>query len=226
MKPTSEVTFADESIDYYMLTPLETHFMQSLSVCFPAGESYFSRSVISCSAGHGWLFQLAKDFAKQEFYHSRYHEKLNSSVEYRDDVMNKIDKRLDKVLKRLSKTLPKSVNLSATVILEEVTAGLGALLLSDKQLQARFANPEVLELWLAHASDEVAHQYVAELIQKEVKGVKGELLNFVLRPLVKSILMLVVMKVLITLNRKSYHENEITDYYHLSKMIVKFLKRI
>ena len=223
MKETTKVG-EFECIDYYMATPLETHFMQSLSVLFPAGEAYFSRSIISKAAGKGWLFQLAKEFAKQEFYHSSYHNKLNDSPIYKDGVIDRIDGHLDLVLKKLSKVLPKSINLSATVILEEVTARLGALLLSDQHLQARFANADVRDLWIAHATDEVAHQYVAELIQREVDGFKGGLLNVVLRPLVKSILILVVARNIVVLNSKCYHANEIGDYIPFTKMCVKFLK--
>ena len=224
MKETTVVNFNNMDVGCYMATPLETHFMQSLSALFSAGESYFSRSCITCASGHGWLFQLAKEFAKQEFYHSRYHERLNNATKYEDDILNRIDKHLDKTLKKLSQVLPKEVNLSATVILEEVTARLGKMLLTDKELNMRFADSDVHELWIAHATDEVAHKYVAETIQSEIFGVRGKVLNFVLRPLVKTILVLVVAKVLVLLNTKSGDVNEIGDYIPFTKMVVKFLK--
>ncbi len=212
----------DDIESMYMATQLETNFMQSLSVLFAAGEAYFSRAVIK-AANESWLKDLAKEFAQQEFYHSRYHERLNDAVKYDTDIINALDKSLDKTLKQLSKLLPNQINLSATVILEEVTASLGGLLLTDVYVQQRFADDNIRDLWLAHATDEVSHKYVAELIQRNAYGAyTSKVLNDILRPIVKFILVAVVARNNILLGWVS--DVKIGELPKLLILIAKFLK--
>jgi predicted metal-dependent hydrolase len=188
----------------YAGSPLETVFYQSLSVLFKGGESFFCRSLQAYRQDLPDLSPLINDFCKQEIDHSRIHQMLNSNGSGKEwGKAMKIEYSVDMLLRKLSKALPRDVALVVTVVLENVTASLGRLLLDDYELYSRLS-PEAMKLWHYHSGDEVEHEHVALDVFKAA-NVPDELL-IVLAPVVQAALIAVLLKVNIQLavERKSF----------------------
>jgi predicted metal-dependent hydrolase len=188
----------------YAGSPLETVFYQSLSVLFKGGESFFCRSLQAYRQDLPNLSSLINDFCKQEVDHSRIHQMLNSNGSGKEwNKAMKIEHGVDMLLRKLSKVLPRDAALVVTVVLENVTASLGRLLLDDFELYSRLS-PEAMKLWHYHSEDEVAHEHVALDVMKAA-NVPDELL-ITLAPVVQAALIAVLLKVNIQLaiERKSF----------------------
>lgn len=155
MRPTTKFKPTNIPLDYAG-SPLETVFFQALSALFPAGESYFNRSLLAYQKDLPFLAPLIREFTRQEAQHSVMHRALNGD----SAAIELIDRRLDKTLKLATKLLPRAVNLQVTIILESVTADLANVLVGDLAIECRM-NQDAYRAWLIHALDEKAHEHVA-----------------------------------------------------------------
>lgn len=183
MRPTTKFKPTNIPLDYAG-SPLETVFFQALSALFPAGESYFNRSLLAYQKDLPFLAPLIREFTRQEAQHSVMHRALNGD----SAAIELIDRRLDKTLKLATKLLPRAVNLQVTIILESVTADLANVLVGDLAIECRM-NQEAYRAWILHALDEQAHEHVARDVAIAA-GAEMTLLRKLLTPLVYAMLIL------------------------------------
>jgi len=205
----------------YAGSPLETVFYQSLSVLFKGGESFFCRSLQAYRQDLPHLAPLINDFCKQEIDHSRIHQMLNSNGSGKEwNKAMKIEYSVDMLLRKLSKALPRDVALIVTVVLENVTASLGRLLLEDYELYSRLS-PEAMRLWHYHAEDEIEHEHVALDVFK-ASGESGQLIA-IIAPIVNALLIAVLVKVNVQLavERKSF--SGVGGWCKLAKVFIKII---
>jgi len=181
MRPTTNFKPTNIPLDYAG-SPMETVFFQALSALFPAGESYFNRSLLAYQRDLPFLAPMIREFNRQEAQHSVMHRALNGD----SAAIAAIDKQLDKTLKLATRLLPRAVNLQITIILESITADLANVLVGDLAIQYRM-NPEVYKVWLLHALDEKAHEYVAHDVAIAANS-EMTLLRKLLTPLVYTLL--------------------------------------
>ena len=172
----------------YAGSPLETVFFQALSALFPAGESYFNRSLLAYQKDLPFLAPMIREFTRQEAQHSVMHRALNGDSK----AIAAIDKRLDKTLKLATRVLPRAVNLQVTIILESITADLANVLVGDLAIECRMSQ-EAYKAWLVHALDEQAHEHVA-LDVAIASGANKTLLRKILTPLVYALLIANILR--------------------------------
>jgi predicted metal-dependent hydrolase len=137
-----------------------TAFYNALSMTFPAGESFFIRSVrhYRDEVAEPLKSQIG-DFIAQEAVHSREHVHFNRQVADSGydlaDVQAAFDQRMAQTRGR-----PPLLNLAATVAFEHFTAILAhAWLKHDRYF--RGAPGETRRLWQWHALEEIEHKAVA-----------------------------------------------------------------
>jgi len=183
MRPTTNFKPTNIPLDYAG-SPLETVFFQSLSALFPAGESYFNRSLLAYQKDLPFLAPMIKEFTRQEAQHSVMHRALNGD----SAAIAAIDKRLDKTLKIATRVLPRAVNLQVTIILESITADLANVLVGDLAIECRMQE-NAYKAWLLHALDEQAHEHVAHDVAIAA-GAEMMLLRKALTPIVYALLIL------------------------------------
>lgn len=183
MRPTTKFKPVNVPIDYAG-SPMETVFFQALSALFPAGESYFNRSLLAYQSNLPFLAPMIREFTRQEAQHSVMHRALNGD----SAAIAAIDKRLDKTLKMATKLLPRAVNLQVTIILESITSDLANVLVGDLAIECRM-NQEAYKAWLLHALDEKAHEHIAHDVAIAA-GAEMMLLRKFLAPIVYTLLIL------------------------------------
>lgn len=103
-----------------------------------------------------------------------------------------IDKQLDRLLKLATKLLPRAVNLQVTIILESVTADLANVLVGDLAIECRMQE-NAYKVWLLHALDEQAHEYVAHDVAIAANS-EMTLLRKLLTPLVYVLLIAHILR--------------------------------
>jgi len=195
MRPTTNFKPTDIPLDY-AVSPMETVFFQALSALFPAGESYFNRSLLAYQRDLPFLAPMIREFTRQEAQHSVMHRALNGD----SAAIAAIDKCLDKTLKLATRLLPRAVNLQITIILESITADLANVLVGDLTIEYRM-NPEAYKVWLLHALDEKAHEYVAHDVAIAA-GAEMMLLRKFLTPIVYTLLILHIIHNNLVLTRE------------------------
>lgn len=183
MRPTTKFKPTNIPLDYAG-SPMETVFFQALSALFPAGESYFNRSLLAYQKDLPFLAPMIREFTLQEAQHSVMHRALNGDSK----AIAAIDRRLDKTLKIATKVLPRAINLQVTVILESITADLANVLVGDLAIECRISQ-EAYKVWLIHALDEQSHEHVALDVAIAV-GANKTLLRKMLTPIVYTLLIL------------------------------------
>ncbi|MCO4794362.1 MAG: metal-dependent hydrolase [Bacteriovoracaceae bacterium] len=154
----------DEEFEKHWLggSAFKTHFLNSLTLIFPAGEKYFIRSVknVLSRVKTKKLTSEAKQFIKQEIQHSIEHEKFFSVLEKQGYEIRPLLKVIDNLVsKKLEVFFAKESNISITAGLEHITALLAEISLEENFLKE--APQKIQDLFNWHAAEEIEHRSVA-----------------------------------------------------------------
>lgn len=137
-----------------------TAFYNALSMTFPAGESFFIRSVrhYRDDVAEPLKSQIG-DFIAQEAVHSREHIHFNRQMAESGYDMAEAQKAFDQ---RMAETRdrPPLLNLTATVAFEHFTGILAHVWLKNDRY-FRGVPAETAALWRWHAMEEIEHKAVA-----------------------------------------------------------------
>lgn len=158
-----------------------TCFLAMLSAIFPPGEDFFVRSVSAFRdrVTDPQLQAAVRGFTGQEVIHSREHDRLNEAFTERGIDLTVAVRAIEVALGILEQ-LPARQRITCTAMMEHFTALLGEELLTDEQFRARI-HPDVAELWLWHALEELEHKSVTYDVYEVIGNVRAErLLAFAL----------------------------------------------
>lgn len=152
-----------------------TAFYNALSLTFPAGESFFIRSVRHYRDEMAEpLKSQISDFIAQEAVHSREHIHFNRQMADNGYDLSDFQKEFEK---RMSETRsrPPLLNLTATMAFEHFTGILAHVWLRhDRYFQG--VPEETRRLWQWHAVEEIEHKAVAydtfEAVTRDMPGWK------------------------------------------------------
>lgn len=138
-----------------------TLFIVMLSASFPPGEQFFVRAVnhFRSAITDPTLRAQVAGFTGQEIIHSREHDRLNAAIQERN-----IDARVPELAIAaaiwLIDRLPARFRLACTTQAEHLTALLAEEILAGYAFRARM-DPELVEMWLWHALEELEHKSVS-----------------------------------------------------------------
>lgn len=153
--------------------------LHALSPTFPGGERFFIKSVMAFKdrIDDPQLLEEMRRFAAQEAVHTHQHIAYDDAVQAHYDV-KLIEGIVQRDLKGIYNWLrardgrwfngPR-IALAITVALEHVTATLGHQLLTDDRIMEG-ADPELSQLWMWHAAEELEHKAVAFDVFEAVGG--------------------------------------------------------
>lgn len=159
---------------YFDNNQLTTHFFNALSATFPAGEQFFVDSVRAFREKLPRTAPFQKDisgFIGQEAMHTIAHNAFNKYATEHGIPLDTLEIGTEHLLRIAKKVLSPRQQLAATVCLEHYTAIMAGKLLVDAKFNERIYG-ELREMWLWHATEEVAHAHVAWDLyhSKEVGG--------------------------------------------------------
>ncbi|MDB4976968.1 MAG: hypothetical protein JWN48_5309 [Myxococcaceae bacterium] len=167
----------DESIPRYWHGGRKSvsQFLNNLSVFFPVGERFF---IASMKAHKDFikdpkLQAEARAFYAQEGIHSREHVRYNAMLREQGYPIEAMEKRVDQLLKLVSKLTPNRIQQGVTCALDQFTALMADLLLTDDRLMEG-ADPTMARLWRGHAAEENEHKAVAFDVFKAAGGTYAE----------------------------------------------------
>ncbi|MER3452641.1 MAG: metal-dependent hydrolase, partial [Acidimicrobiia bacterium] len=144
---------------------IQSHIAAALSSLFPDGEDFFVRSV------RRFRDRIDDPVLKRQVAgHGREHRVLNrrlAELGYPTRLYERFTRRSLALRERIA---PATANLALTAALEHVTATLAELLLSDEGMRQAFGHPEVRNLFLWHALEELEHKAVAFDVYRAVGG--------------------------------------------------------
>jgi predicted metal-dependent hydrolase len=171
-----DVRFAlppERASDWHVKGVPVTHFMNALSLLFPAGERFFMDSVRNYKdrIDDPVLKQQVLGFIGQEAMHTREHIEYNDLLQAAGLPAHRLDARLWAVLGFMKKVLPHAMQLAVTIALEHYTAMLANLLLSDPAHRIDGSVDGYTQMWMWHAMEETEH-----------KAVSFDVWNTVMRP--------------------------------------------
>jgi predicted metal-dependent hydrolase len=148
-----------------------SHLIATLSMSFPVGEELFIRSVrrYRDQIADPVLRQQIRGFIGQEMSHGQEHRRLNDKLVEIGYSTRTVDTML-KGVERLEGWLPKRGPLAMTAAAEHFTAVLAERILSSQEVQDMAHDPEVKNLLMWHALEEVEHKAVAFDVYKAVGG--------------------------------------------------------
>ncbi|NPU93107.1 MAG: metal-dependent hydrolase [Gammaproteobacteria bacterium] len=148
-----------------------THFLNTLSIFFPAGERFFIQSIRNYrdQITDGDLKKAVAAFIGQEAFHTREHEEYNEAMVAAGLQTDKMEKTVEELLAFLQKNLPKSFQLAATVALEHLTAMLAEMVLTDDRF-FEGSEERYHALWQWHAMEETEHKGVAYDVYEQAVG--------------------------------------------------------
>ena len=151
--------------------PAMSHVVAVLSSFFPEGEDFFVRSVRNYRdrITDPELRKQVAGFIGQEAIHGREHRELNRRLQAMGYPTWVID-RLTKAGLWFLRLAPKPHQLAVTAALEHYTATLAELLMGEERARARFADPEIRNLFMWHAMEESEHKSVAFDVFQAVNG--------------------------------------------------------
>jgi len=140
-----------------------THFINALSIFFPAGERFFMDSVrhYRDQVTDPELSRAIAGFIGQEAMHTREHILYNRLMEDAGLPAAQMDRTVWKLLDLLRKILPKSWQLAHTIALEHYTAMLADGLLRDGSHMGTASETGYAQVWTWHALEETEHKAVA-----------------------------------------------------------------
>jgi predicted metal-dependent hydrolase len=138
-----------------------TLFIVMLSASFPPGEQFFVRSVNQFRAvvTDSTLRAQVAGFTGQEVIHSREHDRLNAAIAARR-IDARMPERAVAAAIWLIDRLPARFRLACTAQAEHLTALLAEEILAGESFRARM-DPELVEMWLWHALEELEHKSVS-----------------------------------------------------------------
>lgn len=138
-----------------------TLFVVMLSASFPPGEQFFVRSVnhFRAAVTDPTLRAQVAGFTGQEVIHSREHDRLNAAIAARD-IDARVPERAVAAAIWLIDRLPARFRLACTAQAEHLTALLAEEILAGEPFRARM-DPELVEMWLWHALEELEHKSVS-----------------------------------------------------------------
>lgn len=139
-----------------------TTYLTVLSAFFPPGEEFFVRSVQRYAARITDPVLRAKvaGFTAQEVIHGREHDRLNEVLLERGFDLAVPTKAIEAALAILE-LLPASQQLACTAFMEHFTAVMAEETLRHEENGTGYIHPDVNELWLWHALEELEHKSVS-----------------------------------------------------------------
>lgn len=148
--------------DWHERGPHVTHFINALSIFFPAGERFFMDSVrhYRDRLTDPELKRAVAGFIGQEAMHTREHILYNRLLDDAGLPASQLDNFVATLLNLLRKILPHSWQLAHTIALEHYTAMLAGGMLSDPRHMGR-SEPGYRQVWTWHALEETEHKAVA-----------------------------------------------------------------
>lgn len=143
--------------------PHVTHFMNALSLFFPAGERMFMDAVRNYrdEITDPELKKAVVAFIGQEAMHSREHVEYNEMLDRAGLPASKLDSFLWGFLAFIKKTLGKRLTLAGTIALEHYTALMADQLLRNPDVLGEKSDPAYKQMWMWHAYEETEHKAVA-----------------------------------------------------------------
>ena len=149
-----------------------THFFNAFFTTFPAGETFFVRSVQKYRhlIKDEELQADITDFSTQEGNHSNAHD-LHGDVLAQQGYKSiaRDNKFLDAGLKLFNKTMPR-FSLAVTIAIEHFTAILSHQVYATPELFIEPLHEDFKPLFLWHAAEEIEHKGVAYDVYEEVDG--------------------------------------------------------
>lgn len=151
-----------------------TCFLAMLSALFPPGEDFFVRSVLAFRdrVTDPRLQAEVRGFTGQEVIHSREHDRLNEAFTARGFDLTVAEKAIEIALGLLDQ-LPARQRITCTAMMEHFTALMGEELLTDEQFRER-VHPDIADLWLWHALEELEHKSVTFDVYETIGNVRAE----------------------------------------------------
>ncbi|WP_370260893.1 metal-dependent hydrolase [Limnobacter sp.] len=158
-----------------------THFLNALSLFFPAGERMFMDAVRNYrdQITDPQLKQAVVAFIGQEAMHSREHVEYNEMLDRAGLPASKLDSFLWSFLAGVKKRLGKKMTLAATIALEHYTALLADQVLRNPAVLGERSDPAFKQMWMWHSYEETEHKAVAYDVWNHV--IPNTLLNRFLR---------------------------------------------
>jgi len=162
-QPVARHYFAGQS-------PLLSHLLTALSLTFPDGEQFFVHSVrqVRDRVSDPALQADISAFIGQEAMHSQAHAGFNALIQADDYRLQRFEAEMASGMATLRSRSPRR-QLAATVAYEHFTALIAAHLLSRPHLFDGF-DPNLRQLWLWHALEELEHKAVAFNVYRAVFG--------------------------------------------------------
>lgn len=143
--------------------PHVTHFMNALSLFFPAGERMFMDAVRAYrdDITDPELKKAVIAFIGQEAMHSREHVEYNEMLDKAGLPASKLDAFLWSFLGFLKKRLGRKLTLAGTIALEHYTALMADQLLRNPEVLGKNSETGYVQMWTWHALEETEHKAVA-----------------------------------------------------------------
>ncbi|MDM1762971.1 metal-dependent hydrolase [Acinetobacter sichuanensis] len=147
---------------HYTHATLISHFLTALSITFPQGERFFVETVrnVRDQIENPRLQADISGFIGQEAHHAQAHEQFNQAVQSPHYNLMHYNAAFEKEMKRL-RTLTQRRQLAATVALEHFTALMAGYMLKYPEFMFKGLSPNMKQLWLWHAIEEIEHKHVA-----------------------------------------------------------------
>jgi hypothetical protein len=139
-----------------------TTYLVTLSAFFPPGERFFIRSVnhFADQVSDPTLRAEVAGFTGQEVIHGREHDRLNDVLRERGFDVDLAEGAVRAALALLSR-LPASQQLACTALMEHFTALMAEETLAAEDAGEGHIHPDLNELWLWHALEELEHKSVS-----------------------------------------------------------------
>ncbi|MEL6177495.1 MAG: metal-dependent hydrolase [Myxococcota bacterium] len=161
--------FTDAIPRYWVVgSPLLTHMVNGLNLLFPKGERFFIRSVRTYmnEVRDPELREQVRGFMAQEVRHGMEHERFFEILKSQGYDIDRFLEWYDRLAyQMIEPRFSPAARLSVTTALEHYTAMFGELALTD---ELPFAHPELRELLLWHAAEEIEHKSVCFDVLQEV----------------------------------------------------------
>jgi predicted metal-dependent hydrolase len=167
--------FSNVPKDYLNGSLAKSHLFDGLNLLFPEGERFFMRAVrdgLHKIDNHD-LKQQARGFFGQETQHAMEHEKFFDVLEKNGYIFRDKLNKLDRFILKMRDILPAGIRLSITAGAEHLTAVLGAMTLSDEDIEK--SHPAMRDLIQWHAIEEIEHKAIAFDVYQASNG------NYILR---------------------------------------------
>jgi uncharacterized protein len=153
---------ADRISDWHQDGPAVTHFMNALSLMFPAGERFFMDAVrhYRDQITDPELKQQIAGFIGQEAMHTREHVEYNDLMQADGLPAHELDQWLWKFLAVLRKVFGAKYALATTISLEHYTAMFADRVLKDPDGTVGGVTG-YQQMWMWHAFEEAEHKAVS-----------------------------------------------------------------